>query len=89
MAVKKDNNEGNEVVKNTKRTTTIIIPIDPLNPNKESEFFSVNNKNYQVKIGEEVEVPIEVYEVWKHSEEMKRKSMDYINKKRFKEENNN
>lgn len=43
---------------------TLTLPLDPnVEEGEQFEFVGVNGKNYQVKRGEQVQVPYEVFEV--------------------------
>lgn len=71
----------------TSKTVTVILPRDPNKTGNDAdqEFFSVNFKNYLIKIDEPVEVPPEVAEVINNVAESRRKARQYAKEKAFKD----
>lgn len=60
-----------------KRVTVTLPRLRGQNAIQE-EFFSVNGKNYIIKRGEEVEVPIEVAEVIRNADKAEEYAMRYV-----------
>lgn len=63
----------------TKKSQRVVVRL-PRNKGKnavQEEFFSVNGKNYIIKRGEDVEIPIEVAEVIRNAEKDEEYAMRY------------
>lgn len=60
-----------------KRVTVTLPRLRGQNAIQE-EFFSVNGKNYIIKRGEEVEVPVEVAEVIRNADKAEEYAMRYV-----------
>ena len=45
----------------------------------QEEFFSVNGKNYRIKRGETVEIPVELAEIIKNAKKGEEYALNYIN----------
>lgn len=64
----------------TKKSQRVVVRL-PRNKGKnaiQEEFFSVNGKNYIIKRGEDVEIPIEVAEVIRNAEKEEDYAMRYV-----------
>ena len=63
-----------------RKMVTVKLPrLRGQNANQD-EFFSVNGRNYMIKRGEEVEIPVEVAEVIKNNEQAEEYAMRYVDK---------
>lgn len=79
MAEKKTVTEVTEEVKAPKQDWVEIILPMPTNPEEpDQEFFSVNGKNYIIKCGIPVKVPLSVKEVLDHKYEMIKVQRKYV-----------
>ena len=65
----------------TKKSQRVVVRLPYLKGRNaiQEEFYSVNGKNYIIKRGEEVEIPIEVAEVIKNAEKDEEYAMRYAN----------
>ncbi len=63
--------------KDTKKTEVIMIP-KGARGEENFQLFKINGRNYQVQKGIPVEVPCEVAEVWKHSQDMQAQAEAYL-----------
>lgn len=63
---------------NAKRKVTVRLPRNPGHNARQEEFFSVNGRNYLIKRGETVEIPEEVAEVIRNSEQAEDYAMKYV-----------
>ena len=62
----------------TKKRVTVRLPRLPGQNAIQEEFFSVNGRNYIIKRGEEVEIPVEVAEVIKNAEKAEEYAMNFV-----------
>lgn len=65
---------------NAKKETRVTVRLPKLAGQNaiQEEFFSVNGKNYLIKRGETVEIPVEVAEVIKNAEKAEEYAMNYV-----------
>lgn len=68
-----------------KKTATVKLPRNKGKNAVQEEFFSVNFKNYIIKRGVQVEVPIEVAEVIENAEKAEDYAVEYAESKAVKE----
>ena len=67
-----------KTVDNAKKKVTVKLPrLGGHNANQE-EFFSVNGKNYIIKRGETVEIPVELAEVIVNAEKAEEYALNYV-----------
>ena len=69
----------NKTKSEAKKSQRVVVRL-PRNKGKnavQEEFFSVNGKNYIIKRGEDVEIPIEVAEVIRNAEKDEEYAMRY------------
>ncbi len=84
MATKKDvtaaDTANEEVVTAADTEKKVMVKLPRLSGHNanQDEFFSVNFKNYIIKRGEYVEIPIEVYEVIKNSEKAEDAAFKFV-----------
>lgn len=62
----------------TKKKVTVRLPRLQGQNAVQEEFFSVNGRNYIIKRGEEVEIPVEVAEVIKNAEKAEEYAMNFV-----------
>ena len=60
------------------KRVTVRLPRLPGQNAIQEEFFSVNGRNYIIKRGEEVEIPVEVAEVIKNAEKAEEYAMNFV-----------
>ena len=70
--------ETNKKTDNAKRKISVRLPRNTGNNARQEEFFSVNGRNYLIKRGETVEIPEEVAEVIRNSEQAEDYAMKYV-----------
>ena len=77
MAEVKKNTANNAEVKEAKKVTVRLPRLPGQNANQD-EFFSVNGRNYIIKRGETVEVPLEVAELIENNEQAEEYALNYV-----------
>ncbi|MCI8348677.1 MAG: hypothetical protein HFE74_04465 [Firmicutes bacterium] len=63
--------------KDIKKTEVIMIP-KGVRGEENFQLFKINGRNYQVQKGVPVEVPCEVAEIWRHSQNMQAQAEAYL-----------
>ena len=63
---------------NAKKRVTVRLPRNPGQNARQEEFYSHNFKNYMIVRGETVEIPEEVAEIIRNSEQAEEYAMKYV-----------
>lgn len=64
---------------NATKKVTVRLPLLRGQNAVQEEFFSVNGKNYRIKRGETVEIPVELAEIIKNAKKGEEYALNYIN----------
>ena len=67
-----------KTVDNAKKKVTVKLPRNGGHNAIQEEFFSVNGKNYIIKRGVEVEIPVELAEVIVNAEKAEEYALNYV-----------
>mgnify|MGYP003299107107 FL=1 len=67
-----------KTVDNAKKKVTVKLPRNSGHNAIQEEFFTVNGKNYIIKRGETVEIPVELAEVIVNAEKAEEYALNYV-----------
>ena len=74
-----------KTTKNAEERVSVKLPRNGGQNANQDEFFSVNFKNYMIRRGERVVIPVELEEVILNGEKAEDAAIEYVNQKSFKE----